>query len=144
MSAIFFLDTGFVGDGKIFNCGSYSKNTLRDVFEVSDLNIQSIRVDRNTIVLLSSQIYPTQSGDSRILIGPCEITNLSALNFKNINSISITRFRESNWGNGGYVTIYSNHNFIGKEKYLYNGDYTRSRLSSRENNISGINTNDIK
>jgi hypothetical protein len=144
MSAIFFLEKDFNGDSRIFNVGSYSKNSLRDIFQLSDIVIQSIKVDRNTILLLSSQIYPTQSGDSRVLIGPCEISDIDTLSMRYINSISIIRFRESNWGEGGYVTIFSNHNFSGKEKYLYNGEYNSSRLTMRENNITGINPSEIK
>ena len=144
MSAIFFLEKSFNGDNRIFNVGSYSKNTLRDVFQSTDIIIQSIKVDRNTILLLSSQIYPTQSGDTRIIIGPVEINDIDILNMRNINSLSLLRFRESNWGEGGYVTIFSNHNFSGKEKYLYNGEYNSNRLATRENNITGINPSDIK
>jgi hypothetical protein len=144
MSAIFFLEKSFTGDNRIFNVGSYSKNTLRDVFQLTDVIIQSIKVDRNTILLLSSQIYPTQSGDTRVIIGPTDINDINSLNMKIINSLSILRFRESNWGEGGYVTIFSNHNFSGKEKYLYNGEYNSNRLATRENNIIGINPNEIK
>ena len=144
MSAIFFLEKSFNGDNRIFNVGSYSKNTLRDVFQLTEITIQSIKVDRNTILLLSSQIYPTQSGETRIIIGPADINDIDSLNMRNINSLSIIRFRESNWGEGGYVTIFSNHNFSGKEKYLYNGEYNSTRLATRENNITGINPSEIK
>lgn len=146
MSAITYLDVNYTGDSHTFNSGNYDRSYLRDIpYGNFEGGISSIKIDRNTIVLLSNNSSPTGSGNNRVLIGPQNIADLSTIGFNDkINSIKVKRFRETNWGAGATASIFSNYNFTGNYKNLHAGDYDATRIASKENNHSGIADGDVR
>lgn len=140
MSVSVYLDTNYSGDSRTLQGGDYDRQYLRDIsYGNFESNISSIRVDRNTLVLLSSSSSPTGSGNNRVVIGPQNISDLSTIGFDDsVNSLKIRNFRESDWGTGAAVSIFNNYNYTGQYKNLRGGDYNAARLAANEDNRSGI------
>lgn len=146
MSVTVYLDSNYAGESQTFGVGQYNRQDLLDESHGEfDNNITSLKVDRNTIVLLSDSSHPTGSGNKRVLIGPQNISDLSALGFNDrISSMKVNRFRESDWGANAIASIFSNYNYTGKHKNLRGGEYDAARIASREDNRGGIPDGDIR
>ena len=146
MSATIYTEDNFNGESHILNIGNYNAQYFCDIdYAQFENNINSIRVDRNTIVHLSTASTATGAGDNRILIGPNSVASLGALGIRGkVKSIHIMRFRQNNWGSPARVIVYDNYNLSGRSKVLREGDYSCDRLARRENNETGFHDGDIR
>ncbi len=146
MSAIIYTDIGFGGESHVVDPGNYDRQYLRDIYHGNfETNISSIKVHRNTLVMLSTSSSPVGSGNNRVIIGPQEISDLSTILFNDkTNSFKVRRFREDNWGASASASVFSNYNFSGKFKNLRAGDYSASRLAAREDDVSGLADGEVK
>lgn len=146
MSVVLYTETNFNGDSITLDPGDYTRNFLRDIYHGNfEGQTSSLRISRNTIVLLSNSSSPTGNGDNRVLIGPLDISDLSSIGFDNsTNSIKIRRYRDDNWGATGSASIFSNYNFSGNFKNLRTGEYSAARIAAKEDNRSGISDGEIR
>jgi hypothetical protein len=146
MSVVVYDDINYSGESITIEEGNYNRNYLRDIYHGNfEKNISSMRVSRNTILLLSSSSHPTGYGDNRVIIGPQNISNLNTILFDNkINSLKVRRFKETDWGVPASVVIYNNYNYTGKHKNLKAGEYSSARIAAKENNSYGITDGNIR
>jgi hypothetical protein len=146
MSVIAYEDINYTGASTTFSEGNYNRNHLIDINHGTfEKNISSMRISRNTILLLSSSSHPTGYGDNRVIIGPQNISNLDTILFNNkINSLKVRRFKETDWGIPTSVVVYNNYNYTGKHKNLKAGEYSSARIASKENNLYGIADGNIR
>lgn len=144
MSVVVYDQANFSGNSTTLDVGDYTREYFRNQIEGFDGTVTSLRVGRNTIVLLSQNSSPTGSGNNRVIIGPIELTDLSSINFSSVGSMKVQRFREDNWGGDASAAIFNNYNFTGGFKNLRAGEYDATRISSKENNRSGIADGNIK
>jgi hypothetical protein len=109
-----------------------------------DNAINSIRVDQNIVVCFAdSQAISASGGGARVLIGPAEVSDLTALGMSNrISSVLVVPYRSYDSAipspNGG-VVIYDSYGATGRHSSLRRGDYTSSRLTSEEVKLAGKN-----
>jgi hypothetical protein len=145
MSTTIYTGENFRGDSHTLNNGVYTASYFRDIDYARFDHPESISVDRNTIVHLSTSSHPTGFGDNRIIIGPQRISSLKDLGFVGqVSSIKVLRFRQNNWGSPARVVVYNNYNMQGFSKVLREGEYSSERIASRENNETGIRDGDIR
>ena len=145
MSATIYNKENYDGDSHTLNTGSYNSTYFKNIDYANFEHPESIKVDRNTIVHLSTTSHPTGFGDNRIIIGPQNIPSLRSLGFNGkVSSVKILRFRANNWGSPAKVTVFNNYDMMGKYKILREGEYSSERIASKENNVSGIRDGDIR
>jgi hypothetical protein len=122
------LKEGYYSGKELIGCQNQSYHC-----EDLDNAINSIRIDKNTIVALSSN-YSIRADKSRVYIGPLEISDLKDMS-DTISSIYIVSFQDYNSSiipQDTGVTLFSDYNFNGKRSILHQGDYSKSRLASEE------------
>jgi hypothetical protein len=107
-----------------------------------DNAINSIRVDPNVIVAFAdSHAISASGGGARVLIGPAEVSDLTALGMSNrISSVLVVPFRAYDSAipapDGG-VTLYDSYSMTGRRSLLRRGDYPPARLTSEEVKLPG-------
>lgn len=133
-------DVNYGGESFILTPGSWSRTDLLNVgYGQFHDNISSIRIPRNMVVLITKSMGPSSGNSRRVLLGPRNIPDLSVLGLNDsINYLSISRIRDSNYGQEGRATLYSNYSFTGLTKTLHEGEYNKARIQSREANQSGL------
>ena len=122
------LKEGYYSGKELIGCQNQSYHC-----EDLDNAINSIRIDKNTIVALSSN-YSIRADKSRVYIGPLEISDLKDMS-DTISSIYIVSFQDYDSSiipQDIGVTLFSDYNFNGKYSILHQGDYSKSRLASEE------------
>lgn len=146
MSVSAYLDVNYGGESHTFTDGNYNRDYLRDIYYGNfEGEISSLKIDRNTIVLLSDSSRPTGAGNNRVLIGPQTISDLTTIGFNNkANSIKVRRFREDNWGAGATACVFNNYNYSGGYKNLRAGDYDATRMTAKEDGKNGIADKEIR
>jgi len=139
MSVTVYKEKNFQGIFYRLKEGYYSGKDLigcqNQSYHCEDLDnaINSIRIDKNTIVALSSN-YSMRADKSRVYIGPLEIPDLKDMS-DTISSIYIVSFQDYNSSiipQDTGVTIFADYNFNGKHSTLHQGDYSKIRLLSEE------------
>ena len=145
MSVQIYEDVNFGGESHHLNPGNYTRTNIQNIHHGNfEKNISSIRVARNTIVLLSASSH-NMGSNNRVLIGPQDVSDLGTLGFDDTtNSIIVHRFREDDWGAGTRATIFTGYNQTGSWKKLSAGEYDATRIASRENNQTGIQDGEIR
>ena len=148
MSVTVYKDTNFQGIYAQLRPGAYSGRDLvgcpHQSTSCEDLDnaINSIRVDPNTVVAFADgHAISASGGGARVLVGPAEIPDLTALGMNNrISSILVIPYRAYDSAipapTGG-VTIYDNYSLTGRHSLLRRGDYSPARLTSEEVKLPG-------
>lgn len=103
-------------------------------------NINSIRVQPNTIVALYGSTAPSASGGSRVIQGPAEFADLGSIGMTDkISSVLVVPFKTYDSGipRGGGATISNQPSLFGMRSDLVRGDYNPSRLNGDEIRMPG-------
>ena len=146
MAVTIYKDVGFNGLYAHMEPGSYSGQQIKgynnqspyESGEFLDNEINSIRVKSGTIAVINSGHSQSATG-GRVIIGPKDISDLSSIGMSNtISSIQIINYRryDSSRVRHGNVFLYSDYNMGGRRAILGSGDYTKTRLQSKE--VSGF------
>ena len=131
------LRPGFYSGRDLVGCPHQSTSC-----EDLDNAINSIRVDPNVIVAFAdSHAISASGGGARVLIGPAEVSDLTALGMSNrISSVLVVPFRAYDSAipapDGG-VTLYDSYSMTGRRSLLRRGDYPPARLTSEEVKLPG-------
>jgi hypothetical protein len=131
------LHPGFYSGRDLVGCPHQSTSC-----EDLDNAINSIRVDPNVIVAFAdSHAISASGGGARVLIGPAEVSDLTALGMSNrISSVLVVPFRAYDSAipapDGG-VTLYDSYSMTGRRSLLRRGDYPPARLTSEEVKLPG-------
>jgi hypothetical protein len=154
MSIIAYQDADFKGPFMTLGPGFYSgENDLvgHGYHSSQDVNlyrnINSIRVQPNTIVALYGSTAPTASGGSRVILGPAEFADLGGIALTNkISSILVVPFKTYDSGipRGGGAAISNQPSLFGVRSDLIRGDYSPSRLKGDEVQMPGPTIQSIR
>lgn len=154
MSIIVYQDTDYKGPFLSLGPGFYSgENDLvgHGYHSSQDVNlyrnINSIRVQPNTIVALYGSTSPSASGGSRVIQGPAEFADLGSIGMTNrISSVLVVPFKvyDSGIPRGGGATISNQPSLFGMRSDLIRGDYNPSRLKSDEVQMPGPTIQSIR
>ena len=131
------LRPGFYSGRDLVGCPHQSTSC-----EDLDNAINSIRVDPNVVVAFADgHAISASGGGARVLIGPAEVSDLTALGMSNrISSVLAIPYRAYDSAipapNGG-VTLYDSYSMTGRRSELRRGDYPPARLASEEVKLPG-------
>jgi hypothetical protein len=148
MSVSIHRDVDFQGPFALLRPGFYSGKDLvgcpHQSTSCEDLDnaVNSIRVDPNVIVALADGYSISASGGgARVLIGPVEVSDLTALGMNNrISSLLIVQYRAYDSAipaPAGGVELYDSYGRTGRRSFLRRGDYPPARLASEEVRMPG-------
>ncbi len=154
MSIIVYRDAGYGGPFLSLGPGFYSgENDLvgHSYHSSQDANlyrnINSVRVQPNTIVALYGSTSPSASGGSRVIQGPAEFADLGGIGMTNkISSVLVVPFKAYDSGipRGGGATISNQPSLFGMRSDLTRGDYNPSRLKGDEVQMPGPSVQSIR
>lgn len=131
------LSPGFYSGRDLIGCPHQSTSC-----EDLDNAINSIRVYPNVVVAFAdSHAISASGGGARVLMGPTDVSDLTALAMNNrISSMLVVPFRAYDSAipvAGDGVTLYESYAKNGRRSTLRRGDYPPSRLSSEEVKMPG-------
>lgn len=146
MSITAFRDKDFKGTFARLGPGKYSGSDLNGCAHggsgCEDLNneISSVRVDAGTIAVLADGYSVSASGSgSRVLVGPAEVADMSAIGLDDrVSSIHVIAFTAATTARQtAAATIYDGYGATGRRSDLFCGDYAGDRLTSEEVKLPG-------
>jgi hypothetical protein len=142
MTAVIYRDAGFGGPFAVLPPGFYADRALQGCPHMStsceDLarNVGAVRVDPNTLCVLSDGLTPAAGRRRRVLVGPADVPDLAALGLAGrLLSVQVLPFRAYDGAApalGAGVTLFAGYGGGGRPAHLRRGDYTPARLASEE------------
>lgn len=131
------LGPGFYSGKDLAGCPHQSTSC-----EDLDNAINSLRVDPNIVVAFADgHSISASGGGARVLIGPAEVSDLTALGMSNrISSVLVVPYRAYDSAipaPGGGVTLYDSFSLTGRRSSLRRGEYSKARLASEEVKMPG-------
>lgn len=142
-TATVYRDVDYQGPFARMLPGFYSGQDLQGFYHQSaygsgedlDNAISSIRVGFNTIVALYGGQSPSASAGARVLVGPLDVPDLSALGMNDkVSAVQVVSYKKYDSGvpRTGGVVLYGDYAGQGKSSTLEQGDYSAARLASEE------------
>ncbi|MFA6166969.1 MAG: hypothetical protein WC700_10150 [Gemmatimonadaceae bacterium] len=139
MAITVYSDKDFKGAFARLGPGTYSGDDLRG--SSSDLNndISSVRVGAGTIaVLVDGYAVDAAGSGSRVLVGPAEVADLSAIGMDDrVSSVRVIEFRPVAESRRAAATVYDGYGATGRRSDLDTGDYSGARLAGGEVKLPG-------
>lgn len=140
--AIVYNRCDFLGENKVLNSGSYSKDELRDILGI--ISPSSIVIGPRTVVEMHSGENFSGSMKRIVNSSQFEDTNNTCLsdNWNNrVGSIKVYSYENYLKQQQPYVVLFSACDFKGKASKIWEGDYTRTNMASYgllDNEISSL------